>query len=247
MGMAARHDPAGAAQPRRFGRVTGFMATIELPATTREVRGSHNKPLRREGKVPAVLYGHNVEPRAILTEGRQLHRVWMRAGRTQLVDLSVDGGRAQKVLVREMQIDPRTNRPIHADFFAVNLLEKLTAEVPVVLTGESPAVVDAKVGTLQQLINTLRVECLPSDLPAQFSVDVTGLTEIDQGIHVGDIALPTGVALVHIDPDELVVKVAALRIAVEGEAEEAAAAAEAAEEAAAAEAAAETGEDSATE
>jgi large subunit ribosomal protein L25 len=223
------------------------MATIELPATTREVRGSHNKPLRRQGQVPAVLYGHNVEPRAIVAEARLLHRVWMRAGRTQLVDLTVDGGRAQKVLVREMQLDPRTNRPIHADFFAVNLKEKLTAEVPVVLTGESPAVVDAKVGTLQQLVTTLRVECLPSDLPAQFSVDVSGLTEIDQGVHVREIVLPEGVALVHIDPDELVVKVAGLRIAVEGEAEEAAAAAEAAEEVAAAEAAGEGGEETAAE
>ncbi len=204
--------------------------TIDLPANTREQRGSHNKPLRREGLVPAVLYGHNVEPQALTTQAAVLHKVWMRAGRTQLIDLSVDGARAQKVLVREMQIDPRTNKPIHADFFAVNLREKLTADVPVVIVGESPAVVDAKVGTLQQLINTLRIECLPSDLPPQFSVDVSGLTEIDEGIHVGDIELPEGVALVHIDPDELVVKVAALRIAevepevaaVEGEAEAAA-------------------------
>ncbi len=207
------------------------MATIDLQAATREQRGSHNKPLRREGLVPAVLYGHNVEPRAIVAPARLLHRVWMRAGRTQLIDLHVDGGRPQKVLVREMQLNPRTNRPIHADFFAVNLLEKLTAEVPVVITGESPAVVDSKVGTLQQLINTLRVECLPADLPAQFSVDVSGLLEIDAGIHVRDIVMPEGVALVHIDPDELVVKVTALRIveeelevvAEEGEAEAAAA------------------------
>jgi large subunit ribosomal protein L25 len=188
------------------------MATIELQATTREQRGSHNKPLRRDGLVPAVLYGHNVEPRAIAEPAQVLHRVWMRAGRTQLIDLTVDGGRAQTVLVREIQVNPRTGRTIHADFFAVNLREKLTADVPVVITGESPAVVDAKVGTLQQLINTLRIECLPADLPAQFSVDVSRLLEIDSGIHVREIELPEGVALVHIDPDELVVKVAALRI-----------------------------------
>ena len=84
--------------------------------------------------------------------------------------------------------------------------------MPVVITGESPAVVDSKVGTLQQLITTLRVESLPADLPGQFSVDVSGLLEIDAGIHVREIVLPEGVALVHIDPDELVVKVAALRI-----------------------------------
>ncbi len=208
------------------------MATIELRATTREERGHHNRALRRKGRVPAVLYGHNVEPRPIEAEGRLLHRVWMRAGRTHLVDLKVDGKRAQKVLVREMQIDPRTGNPIHADFFAVNLLEKLTADVPVVIIGESPAVVDAKIGTLQQLITTLRIECLPSDLPAQFSVDVSGLLEIDAGIHVRDIDLPDGVALVHVELDELVVKVSALRLVTEEEIE-AVEAAEAAEAAAA--------------
>ena len=195
------------------------MATIELQVTTREERGHHNHPLRREGQVPAVLYGHNVEPRAVSAEAKLLSRVWMRAGRTKLIDLVVDGARAQKVLVRELQVNPRNGRPIHADFFAVNLREKLTADVPLVITGESPAVVDSKVGTLQQLLNTLRIECLPSDLPSQFSVDVSGLAEIDSGIYVRDIQLPSGVTLVHIDPDELVVKVAALRVAVEGDGE----------------------------
>jgi large subunit ribosomal protein L25 len=204
------------------------MATIELQATSREARGNHNRALRRTGKVPAVLYGHNVDPWPIEAEARVLRRVWMHAGRTQLVDLKVDGGRAQKVLVREMQVDPRTGNPIHADFFAVNLREKLTADVPVVIVGESPAVVDAKIGTLQQLITSLRIECLPSDLPSQFNVDVSVLMEIDAGIHVRDIVLPEGVALVHIDVDELVVKVSALRLVTEEEVE-AAEAAEAAE------------------
>ncbi|HEX4755766.1 MAG TPA: 50S ribosomal protein L25 [Candidatus Dormibacteraeota bacterium] len=204
------------------------MATIELQATSREARGNHNRALRRTGKVPAVLYGHNVDPWPIEAEARVLRRVWMHAGRTQLVDLKVDGGRAQKVLVREMQVDPRTGNPIHADFFAVNLREKLTADVPVVIVGDSPAVVDAKIGTLQQLITSLRIECLPSDLPSQFNVDVSGLMEIDAGVHVRDIVLPEGVALVHIDVDELVVKVSALRLVTEEEVE-AAEAAEAAE------------------
>lgn len=191
--------------------------TIELPASTRDARGSHNKALRREGKVPAILYGHNVEPRSLEADTRVLQRVWMRAGRTHLVDLKVDGGRAQKVLVREMQVDPRTGIPIHADLFAVNLREKLTADVPVVIVGEAPAVVDTKIGTLQQLITSLRIECLPSDLPAQFSVDVSGLDEIDAGIHISEIALPEGVTLVHGDLEELVVKVSALRVAAEEE------------------------------
>ena len=202
--------------------------TIDLPARTREARGHHNKALRRQGKVPAILYGHNVEPRSLEAEARVLHRVWMTAGRTHLVDLKVDGGRAQKVLVREVQVDPRSGAPIHADLFAVNLREKLTADVPVVIVGEAPAVVDLKIGTLQQLVTTLRIESLPGDLPAQFSVDVSGLTEIDAGVRIGEITVPDGVTLVHADLEELVVKVTALRV-VEVEEEEAAAETPAAE------------------
>jgi large subunit ribosomal protein L25 len=217
------------------------MATIELPATTREERGAHNNALRRQGRVPAVLYGHQVEPLAISAEQKVLDRVWMRAGRTHLIDLKLDGGRAQKVLVRELQTDPRTGRTLHADFFAVNLREKLTADVPVVITGESPAVVDSKIGTLQQLLTSLRVECLPSDLPSQFSVDVSGLVDIDQGVYIRDIVLAEGVTLVHADLDELVVKVTALRLAVEGDGEtEAAEGAEGEEGAAPAEGAEDT-------
>jgi hypothetical protein len=102
-------------------------------------------------------------------------------------------------------------------------------------------VVDAKIGTLQQLITSLRIECLPSDLPSQFNVDVSGLMEIDAGVHVREIVLPEGVALVHVDVDELVVKVSALRLVTEEEVE-AAEAAEAAEAEGAEETAAEGGE-----
>lgn len=201
---------------------------IKIDARTRSERGRHVHPLRREGMVPAVVYGHNVEPQALVADAKLLERAWQRAGRTQLVDLAIDGHRPRKVLVREFQISPRTGRPMHADFFAVNLREKLTADVPVMLVGEAPAVSDQKIGTLQQVMTSLKVECLPADLPGQFNVDVSGLDAIDAGVHVRDIEVPQGVALVHIDPDELVVKVAALRVSLEEE--EAAAAEEAAEE-----------------
>ena len=210
-------------------------ADLELSASRRTVTGKHVHALRREGLIPAILYGHNVHPVALSIDGRRLQKVWHRAGHSHLVDLLLDGGRPRKVLIRELQVNPRTARFQHVDLFAVNLREKLTADVPVVIVGESPAVVDAKIGTLQQLITSLRIECLPSDLPSQFNVDVSGLTEIDAGIHVRDIVLPEGVALVHIDVDELVVKVSALRLVTEEEVE----AAEAAEAAEGGEAAAE--------
>jgi large subunit ribosomal protein L25 len=162
-----------------------------------------------------------------VTDERTLEKVWRRAGRTHLVDLAVDGARARKVQIRELQVDPRTARLLHADFFAVNLREKLTVDIPIVPTGEAPAVSDLKVGVLQQLMTTVKVECLPGDIPAQLPVDVSGLHAVDDGVHVRDVHLPDGVVFAHgIEPDELVLKVAPLRIV--AEVEEAAAAAEAA-------------------
>jgi large subunit ribosomal protein L25 len=205
-----------------------------LSARPRTETGKRAGALRRSGEVPAVLYGHNLEPQAIATDAKTLQKVWRQAGRSHLVDLAIGSAKARKVLIRDLQIDPRTMNPIHADFFAVNLQEKIAVDVPIVTTGDAPAVTDLKVGQLLQTLATLKLECLPGDIPAQISVDVTGLTEVDQAIHVRDLALPDGVELSgHVDPDELVVKIAALRVAaVEEEEAPAEGAAEAGAEAA---------------
>jgi len=205
-------------------------STLSLSASHREDLHKHLHALRRRGEVPAVLYGHNVKPQSLSTEARALQKVWHRAGRTHLVDLAIDGARPRKVQIRELQIDPRTARLLHADFFAVNLKEKLTVDIPIVPVGEAPAVSDLKIGVLQQILTSVKVECLPGDIPGQIGVDVSNLREIDDGVHLREIPLPEGVTLTHgVDPDELVVKVAALRIQVEEE-EEAAAPTEAAAE-----------------
>ncbi len=93
-----------------------------------------------------------------------------------------------------------------------------SVDVPLVLVGDAPAVTTLKLGLLQQLATTLAVECLPSDLPAQLNVDVSGLVEVDQGLHVRDVELPKGVRLgAHVDLDEMIAKVAPLRVVVEEE------------------------------
>jgi large subunit ribosomal protein L25 len=146
---------------------------------------------------------------------------------SNLIDLALDGGSSRKVLIRELQIDPRTTRLVHVDLFAVNLREKLTVDVPIVPVGESPAVTVDKAGVLQQIIGTLKVECLPGDIPAQLTVDISGLVAVDDGVHVRDVPLPSGVSLAQgINPDELVLKVAAVRVTAEEEEAEAAAEAE---------------------
>jgi len=172
-----------------------------------------------------VVYGHRQTAISIQADAKEIDRIWQRAGRTHLVDLSVEGQPLMRVLIRELQRSPRNGRPLHADFFAVNLLEKLTAEVPLVLTGESPAVTDLKVGQLLQTMNMVKVECLPTDLPPQITVDVSGLGAVEDSITVGDLTLPQGVTLVSAEDSEVVVKVAPLRV--REEAEEAAPEAEA--------------------
>ena len=182
------------------------------------------RALRRKGLVPAVLYGHRVEPQSLSIDRRRLQRVWHRAGHSNLVDLVLDGGRPRKVLIRELQVDPRTAAPLHVDLFAVNLREKLTVDIPIVPVGESPAVTVDKAGVLQQIMSTLKIECLPGDIPAQVTVDISGLVAVDDGVHVRDVPLPEGVALATgINADELVLKVSPVRVAAEEEAEEAAA------------------------
>jgi large subunit ribosomal protein L25 len=201
------------------------MATaLELSASVRSETGRHVHAVRRRGEVPAILYGHNVEPQNLAINARSLQKVWHGAGHSHLVDLALDGGRARKVLIRELQVNPRTMELMHVDLFAVNLREKLTVEIPLIPIGESPAVTEFKLGVLQQIITSVKVECMPGDIPALLNVDISALTEIDQGIRLGEVPLPERVSLATgVDPDELVLKVAQVRVAVEAEEAEVAA------------------------
>lgn len=191
---------------------------MRLSANTREITGKATRKLRHQGVLPAVVYGHHASTATIQLDTHEFERVFHRTGRTQLIDLVVDGGRAHKVLVKEVQRSPRRNSLVHVDFQQVSMREKLQVEVPVVVTGEAELV---KVGDADvlQIAHTLRVESLPADIPEMIQVDISGLDHIDAGIRISELGLPSGVALVG-DPEELVVKLAARRVALEEEVEE---------------------------
>jgi large subunit ribosomal protein L25 len=193
------------------------MDSISLSARPRSETGRHVHALRREGAVPAVLYGHKVAPQALAVDAKEMERTWHHAGRTHLVDVHIEGQRgARKALIKDIQFQPRSGHMLHVDLFAVNLREKITSDVPVIVVGESPAV-QQKLGQVQQVVSSVRVEALPADLPAQLTVDISGLTEVDQGVTLGEVELPKGVALVHADAAETVVKIAAVRVREEAE------------------------------
>jgi large subunit ribosomal protein L25 len=213
---------------------------MQLNASTRQILGKRVRRLHRQGKLAAVVYGHNTSATPLELDRLEFQKVYVKSGRTHLVDLVVDGKRSEKVLVREIQTHPRRLGPIHVDLYQVNLQEKITVEVPIHLVGESAAVKAGDADILQP-VHALEVECLPTDIPEAFEVDLTPLAEIESELRVSDISVPKGVTVL-LDPEELIVKivhkremkveeevpVAAVAVPVEGEeaAEEGAPAAE---------------------
>jgi large subunit ribosomal protein L25 len=177
---------------------------LQLKALARQPLGKRSRRLLREGKLPAIVYGHNTEPTPITLDRLEFQKVFVKSGRTHLVDLAIDG-RTEKVLVREIQTHPRRLGPIHVDFYQVNLQEKIEVDVPVRLIGESAPVKQGDADILQPL-HSIRVECLPSDIPESFEVDITPLEEIEAELRVANITVPKGVTVLD-DPEDLVVKI----------------------------------------
>ena len=192
--------------------------------------------------MPGVVYGHRSEAEPVSLDAGEFRRVYAKAGRTHLIDFVLDGGRPQKVLIKEIQKHPRHEGPIHVDLFRIDLKEKLQIDVPITIVGESPAVKRGD-GDLLISLHSLRVECLPSDIPEAIEVDVAGLENIDDSVRVHDLQFPEGVTLLT-GGDEMIVKVQAHRVAEEPVAEAAEGEAEAPAEGEEAEAETEEGSES---
>jgi large subunit ribosomal protein L25 len=181
------------------------MEQIELKAEKRTIIGKRVKALRREGIIPALLYGPKTEPVPIQCDARELQRVLAWAGGTNLIALRIgDAGKPKMTLVSEVQRDSITNDVYHVDFYQVVMTEKVTAEVNIVFVGKPPAVQQSDVMLLQGA-DSVEVECLPGDLIHSIEVELSDL-EIDDAIYVRDLQVPDNVAILT-DGEELVVKV----------------------------------------
>ncbi len=178
---------------------------MQLKATPRQPLGKRSRRLMREGKLPAIVYGHNTEATPVTLDRIEFQKVFVKSGRTHLVDLVLDGSRTEKVLIREIQTHPRRQGPIHVDFYQVNLQEKIEVEVPVHVVGESAPVKQGD-GDVLQPMHSIRVECLPTEIPEDFEVDITSLDEIGAELRVSAIKVRAGVTVLD-DPEELVVKI----------------------------------------
>ncbi|HUY30082.1 MAG TPA: 50S ribosomal protein L25 [Acidimicrobiales bacterium] len=170
------------------------MAEIPLVAAVREERGSRSsRRLLHAGHVPAVVYGHGVEPVAVSVNARALRgALTSEAGVNALLDLDVAGAH-HLVIARELQRHPVRQTLSHVDFQVVSRDEVVSAEVAVNLTGEPLGVTRAG-GTVEHLVLSVQVKAKPADIPTHLDVDVAAL-EIGDSLQLGDIALPSGVSI----------------------------------------------------
>ena len=182
------------------------MDKVVLHATRRTVTGKQVRALRRAGKLPGVLYGHNVEPIAITLELRAASRILVGLTGSSLVTLNVDGNESS-VLVREKQRNFITNTLLHVDFQAVSLTEKIRADVNIVFQGISPAVKDFN-GVVVEGVQRVEVECLPQYLPERIVVDISMLNKIGDGIYIRDLKIEGDVAILD-NLEEMVVIITA--------------------------------------
>lgn len=185
-----------------------------LSAEVRTVIGKQVKALRRQGSLPAVIYGHNLEPVPITLDAKEASRFLAGTTSSQLLTINV-GGVIHSTLVREKQRHPVRGNLIHVDFLAVSMTEKLRAMVIIDTDGEAPAVRDFD-GYIVSGVEEIEVECLPQDLPERIVVDLSSLGAIGDAIFVRDLQLPAAVEILT-DPNEMIVLVTAPSVEVEEE------------------------------
>ncbi len=174
---------------------------IILPADHRKVIGKKVKVLRREGKLPAIVYGSGIEPTPIVMDMHEATKSLRTVTSSTLVLLDIEG-KEQLALVRDRQVDRLKNMILHVDFLAVSMGQTLQATVPIRLVGHAPVLDDFDALVMQDT-ESLEVEVLPKDLPEVIEVDVSVLTELGSSISITDLDLSEGVNVLT-DPDTLI-------------------------------------------
>jgi len=195
---------------------------LSIKVQPREVTGKKVKALRRRGLTPGVIYGQRSDVRPIQVEEHDLGRFLTYVSASSLINVEVAGeDQPRPAIIRDVQRHILTRRIEHFDFMQVDLMEKVRVSVPIVLVGEAPATVRGVVegaaeeeetvrGVLIQGLASLEVECLPTDIPGEIAVDVSGLQEVDDGIQVGDIDIPESVTVLS-PPDQMIARIIAER------------------------------------
>ncbi len=184
------------------------MDRLSLNAEERVILGKKVKHLRKDGKLPAHVFGKNLETESVTVETRDFLKIFKIAGETALVDLKIGKEKVRPVLIREVQYHPVTDEAIHIDFYQVNLTQKVKVAVPLVLIGEQPESIKTGEAIVLQTINELEVEALPTDLIEKIEVDITSLKKIDDSITIAQLQFDRSKLTITTPDEEIVVKLA---------------------------------------
>ena len=158
---------------------------ITLKADIRDIVGKKVAKLRKENKVPAVMYGNKIASENLWVNDLDFSRVYSKAGESALIELEV-GKKKLNVLIHELQHDHRSGKVSHVDFFQVNMKEEVETEIPLEFVGESAAV-KAHGGVLIKNMDAVLVKCLPANLPEKFVIDLSKLATFEDHITVADL------------------------------------------------------------
>jgi large subunit ribosomal protein L25 len=179
---------------------------ITLTAKIRKDLGKKVKTVRKNGLVPAVLYGPKIKNQTLEIDLKEFEKVFKEVGENTLFSLEVDKKEKYLVLIHDLVRDAVSDLPLHVDFYQPSLEEKIEAEIPVILQGESLAVKDLG-GTLVKNISHIRVKALPQNLPKEIVIDITSLQTFENHITVKDLQVAQGVEILR-GENEIVVSVA---------------------------------------
>lgn len=181
---------------------------LSLNAQERQILGKKVKRLRKDGYLPAHVYGKGVETEVVSVDGKTFLKTFKQAGETGLIYLKIGVEKVRPVLVRGVQYDPITDQPIHIDFYQVNLTQKVSAPIPLTLVGEDPELVKLGEAIVLQILNEVEVEALPTDLVEKIEVDIRPLQKVDDAITVAQLSFDRSKLTIHAGEDEIVVKLA---------------------------------------
>lgn len=162
------------------------MSEITISAEIRKEIRKRVSPLRAQGNVPGIYYGHGQANIPIAIPALTLQPLY-RTSATHVINLKLDDGSTHTCVLRDVQFDPVTDRPIHFDLFGLNPDEELSIQVPITIVGTAKGVRDG--GMLQHIIHKLEVSCLPKHIPDHIEVNVENL-EINHSVHVKDLTVP---------------------------------------------------------
>jgi large subunit ribosomal protein L25 len=186
------------------------MDALELKVEARQAIGKQVRQLRQQGYVPAVVYSKGNDTDLIQIEAKALRKVLAQAGTHQLIALQIGSKKPRMTLARDIQIDSIKRHYLHVDFYAVNMREKVTAEVPLEFVGVSPAVKELG-GILVHGLSEVEIECLPGDLVSSIEVNIEGLAELNDMLTIADLIVPDTITLLS-DPESMVAKVEPPRV-----------------------------------